>query len=396
MTTSKLFTKDFILVMFFGFFLFISMNALTTVLPTHITNVLDDPVIGGMTTTVFMFAAILTRPLVGYFIQKVNINILNTVSILLFAVLIFALQFTTIIPIVMTLRALQGVLFGILSTTVATLATSIVPANRRGEGVGIYGASQSTGGALAPVIGLPLLQNFSYQTFITAVSVAAFIGFIVSLLTRKPEKKVEEVTADPTEKVSFWDYAFDKRALLPCAIVLFVSFPLGGVNTFMGPLAAEVGLSEHVSLFFLAQAIFNLVFKTNAGKIMDNHGHLVVVYPAIGLGILGFLILTRLNSLPLFILSGALIGAAIGSLSIVFQTLALNSLSDDKHATANAMYFSFMDFGIAISASILGMVANAFNFKAVFVVAAISLVLMFIVYFSTLGKNKAQEKVTES
>ena len=88
MTTSKLFTKDFILVMFFGFFLFISMNALTTVLPTHVTNVLDDPFIGGMTTTVFMFAAILTRPLVGYFIQKVNINILNTVSILLFAILI--------------------------------------------------------------------------------------------------------------------------------------------------------------------------------------------------------------------------------------------------------------------------------------------------------------------
>lgn len=388
METTKLYTKDFILVMLFGFFLFLSMNALTTVLPTHVTTVLDDPFVGGMMTTVFMFAAILTRPLVGYFIQKVNVNILNTVSILLFAILIFALQYTTSVPIMLGLRTLQGILFGILSTTVATLATSIVPSNRRGEGVGVYGAAQSTGGALAPVIGLPLLQNFSYKTFIYAVTIAAFTAFAVSLITKKPEKKVEEVTADPGEKLSFWDYAFDKKALLPCAIVLFISFPLGGMNTFMGPLAAEVGLSEHVSLFFLIQAIFNLLFKTNAGKLMDNFGHKVVVYPAIALGFVGFLILSRLNSMPMFILSGALIGAAVGALTIVFQTLALNALSFDKQATANAMYFSFMDFGIAISASILGVVANAFNFKAVYLVSAISFALMLIVYFSTFGRVK--------
>ncbi|MDR7855505.1 MFS transporter [Tissierella sp.] len=389
---NKIFTAQFIIVILMALSLFLSVMFLTSGIPANITATTGNAFIGGMMTTFFMIAAIITRPIIGYIIKKVNVKSLNIMTIIILSILIFSLSITNSIALMLFIRVLQGICFGILSTSMATMATNVIPAKRMGEGIGYYGMATSGGTSFAPMIALSILQAFSYKALILTSTALAIATLVLTLLSSNNKKeKRSDVTSDVIEKISFTEYAFDLRALLPCIIVLFFSFTLGGVTSFLKPLGKEAGIEATISLFFLVESIVLLISKAASGIIYDRLGHKVIMYPAAICGIIGLYLLSIVDSTTILLVAAVFYGIAYGFLTPTLQTVAVSRVDKKKHGTANAMYLSFMDLGMAMGSPILGIVAGAQGYRVIYSISIIFIVVLILLYAFTIGHKKSAQ-----
>ena len=68
-------------------------------------------------------------------------------------------------------RLAHGFSYGVCSTTIATVITSVVPPERKGEGIGYFMLSITLGSAIGPFAGIFLANNFGYPVVFAVASV---------------------------------------------------------------------------------------------------------------------------------------------------------------------------------------------------------------------------------
>ncbi|WP_174614216.1 MFS transporter [Virgibacillus ihumii] len=388
----KLWTLQFLAIIVMAFLFFLCLQLLTAGFPAYITSIKNNPAQAGLMTTVFMAAAILTRPLIGYVMQKINMKLISTAA-LLFIILSISLSYgQDSVSLLLCLRVLHGIGFGIVSTIFATMATTIIPVKRLGEGIGYYGMATSIGTSVAPMFALAILQFFSYNAMIILSVLLTVIALILCFLVKTPEIPAAE--SGSSKNITLKEYVFDKKALLPCILTVFFTITLGGVISFLSGLGNEAGLKS-VSLFFLLMTIMMTIIRPFSGKWYDKYGHKVVIYPAAISGMIGLFLLSVTHHTVTLLAAGVFYGISYGIVTPTFQAIAVGLVAREKQGTANAMFFSAMDLGMAIGSTGLGMLAAATNYHFIYGFSILSIVILLALYslFFTKEEKKAFDAV---
>ncbi len=81
-------------------------------------------------------------------------------------------------------RLLHGFAYGMCSTTLATVVTSLIPASRKGEGIGYFMLSITLGSAIGPFAGIFISNNFGYDTLFLVASIMVALAVPCALLLR--------------------------------------------------------------------------------------------------------------------------------------------------------------------------------------------------------------------
>lgn len=81
-------------------------------------------------------------------------------------------------------RLAHGFSYGVCSTTIATVITSVVPPERKGEGIGYFMLSITLGSAIGPFAGIFLANNFGYPVVFVVASVLVALSIPAALLLR--------------------------------------------------------------------------------------------------------------------------------------------------------------------------------------------------------------------
>lgn len=388
----KLWTSQFLAIVVMAFLFFLCLQLLTAGFPAYITSIKNDPAQAGLMTTVFMVAAILTRPLIGYVMQKINMKLISTIA-LVFLTLSVALSYgQSSIAVLLCLRALHGIGFGIVSTIFATMATTIIPVKRLGEGIGYYGMATSIGTSVAPMFALAILQFFSYNAMIILSVIVTVAALILCFFVKAPELPLSE--DGNSKEITLREYVFDKKALLPCILTVFFTITLGGVISFLSGLGDEAGL-QSVSLFFLVMTIMMAGIRPFSGKWFDNYGHKVVIYPAAVSGIIALFLLSITHHTVTLLAAGVFYGISYGIVTPTLQAIAVSFVDREKQGTANAMYFSSMDLGMAIGSTGLGMLAAATSYHFIYGFSIISIIMLLVIYTFVFTKYENSFKVVE-
>ena len=84
-------------------------------------------------------------------------------------------------------RLAHGFSYGICSTTIATVITSLVPPERKGEGIGYFMLSITLGSAIGPFAGIFLSNTFGYGVVFLVASVLVALSVPAALLLRPPK-----------------------------------------------------------------------------------------------------------------------------------------------------------------------------------------------------------------
>ncbi len=393
--TSKLWTAQFTAIVIMAFLFFLCLQLLTAGFPAFITDIKNNPAQGGLMTTVFMVSAIATRPFVPSLMQKLDNKKLSLISLGFIAVSV-ALSFgQDSVLLLLLLRVIHGAGFGIITTIFSTMATNIIPAHRLGEGIGYYGMATSVGTSLGPMLALALLEGFSFNILIMISVNLTLLTLFLNLFIKSPRKQVQARAT--VKKGHFREHAFDRHAFTPAILTAFFSITLGGVVSFLRELGKEANLGATISLFFLVLTVVMVIIRPVSGKMYDSFGHKFIIYPAVISGIIGLTLLAVTQNTMTLLIAAVFYGLAYGTVAPTLQALAVRAVPKEKQGTANAMYFSSMDLGMALGSAGLGLLASYTSYHFIYGFSVVFLVGLLIAYtFIFVVKKKPEDQFVKA
>ena len=191
-----LWTASFRAVTAGNFLLFFSFYLLLPILPMYVAEAFDaDKSITGMVLASYTVMALLVRPASGYLVdtfpRKRMLLICYTIFMLYFCGYLLA----GTLVLFAVIRATHGVAFGLVTVSNSTMAIDIMPAARRGEGIGYYGVSNNLAMAIGPSLSLYIydtLHNFDYIFLLSILS--SLLGLCCVATIKAPRRDVSVVS----------------------------------------------------------------------------------------------------------------------------------------------------------------------------------------------------------
>ena len=266
-------------------------------------------------------------------------------------------------------RLAHGFSYGVCSTTIATVITSVVPPERKGEGIGYFMLSITLGSAIGPFAGIFLANNFGYPVVFVVASVLVALSIPAALLLRPASSTKVKVAA----KVEHSPLArFVEAGVLPISVVCgLLFFGYSSLLTFLTPYATEIGLARAASMFFVVYALAMFVTRPFTGRAFDRVGPHPVMVPAFVSFALGMVVLAFAANDWMILGAAALLGFGVGTVQSCGLAMAVRVTSDARLSVANATFYMLLDVGVGIGPILLGIVAPLIGYANLYLCMAV-------------------------
>jgi predicted MFS family arabinose efflux permease len=256
------------------------------------------------------------------------------------------------------------------------VVVDILPPERRGEGIGLFGLSMTLGMAMGPFAGLWLSREMSYETMFLAGGGLSLIGFALAAIVKVPALKHN------TARRKFHEGLIEKTALPASLSVMLLIFAYGGLISFVSVYGKETGIGN-TGIFFLIFAAGLGISRIISGKIFDRSGPLCRYH---------YRHTDDHNRIPVLALfpgyagyctSAFLLGAGNGIMISTFQAMVNNLVGPEKRGAANSTLFTAFDLGIGGGMIATGILADMITLRGSFIFSAavtVSGLLLYLVY----------------
>ncbi|MCH7321379.1 MFS transporter [Solibacillus sp. MA9] len=383
----KIFTKRFISLFFTNMAVFFVFYGLVTTLPLYAMGVLgksDDA--SGLLVTAFLLSAIFMRPFSGKLLDMFGKKRLLVVSIVFYLLSTVLYVFFKPYALLLALRFFQGIWFSIATTAAGSLAADIIPANRKGAGLGYFTMSTNLAVVLGPFVGLLIVQYANFDVLFIVLSVIVIIGALLAI-TVQTNDLPKPAHVERNFKFGFHDL-FEKKALPLAALASLIAIAYASVLSFLSLYAEQQNLLAAASYFYAVFAAAMISIRPLTGKIYDTLGAKFVIIPSFVLFAIGLVILANASNTWIFLISAVFIGAGYGTLTTSFQSLCIQSTSPERTGYATATYFTLFDTGIALGSYVFGIIAVSLSYAMVYYLSALLLVIVFVVYMLFFVRSK--------
>lgn len=350
----KLWTKNFVVLLIINALIFFSFQLYSPSLPPYLKSIGVDESHLGWYTALSMFAALLTRPFVGVMLDcygRKHIFLFGLTMVFIIVTLMYFFPFA--LPLLI-LRFFQGMGWGIISTSAATLAADNIPKKRFGEGIGYFSLSSSLALAIAPAIALSL--HIDVLFILSACFM--FLTIIFALIL-----KYNVISFSGA--CEHFKFRFEKTALIPTCIIFFTNICYGSVVTFLVIYSKSCGI-ENISSYYLIYAVTLMITRPNIGKLVDKNLHLQVMMLGIFSLITALAVIAFSQSIYLFDLGAVFYGIGQGAVLTTSQTLSVINAPEDRIGMASATFAMGFDVGIGFGAIFSGLLVTWFNYSGMF------------------------------
>lgn len=367
----RLWTRAFVLMSLGSLFLFTSFYLLLPTLPLFVKELGGHDTQVGLAVGIFTLVAVILRPIAGGLLDQYGRRPFLLIGLAFYGLSMYLYGMVQGVGTLLLVRLLHGASWAFVTTAAAAVIADIVPANRRGEGMGWYGLAMTVAMAAGPLLGTWTLDGYTFSgVFLLAValSVAALLAVAGPRLPfQRPEVRRKIALYDP--------------AALPVSLaVVFLTFAYGAVTTFV-PLFA-VTIDVNPGLYFLVYALSLTLARPIAGKLSDRYGAASVIVPAALLSICALFVLSSATGLAGVVAAAVLYGLGFGSAQPALQAALLGMVPKERFGLANASFFTAFDLGIALGSTLLGWVADLVSYRALFALSTLAVALSLAVFIA--------------
>lgn len=267
--------RNFWMLSFSMFFFMTSFNLIIPELNTFITR-LGGENFKGLIVAVFTISAALSRPFSGKladYIGRKKVMYFG-IAICVLASLLYPLSTTVLLFLI--LRFFHGFSTGFLPTGATALATDILPPDRRGQGMGIWGVFTSLGIGVGQSLGSMIERSWGMDNlFFVSAGTAAISGILIAY--------IKETLPHP-KKFSFKYLAIKgedivDKSVLPSSIVMFLTAICSGIIFVITPDMTEfIGISNKGAFFtyYVTSTILIRIFTANLSDIIGRRWMLII------------------------------------------------------------------------------------------------------------------------
>lgn len=357
-----LWTRDYWLVWLTSLFVASSFFILLSTMPAFAVQVLGaDTAQVGLVLGIYSISAVVVRPVAGYALDSLGRRAVYIGALASFALLLLSYSLVHSVGLLLVVRLLHGASWGFNTTSGGTVVADVVPARRRGEGIGYYGLTMTLGMALGPWLGSMLVAGGRFRVSFLVTGALGLLAVAAAWCVRYPRVPLAPRSLS-------WSVVFERRVVPVAVTGMLVAFALGSVFTFISLYAMEIGVAY--SLFFLAYAVGMGCSRPWAGRQVDRQGPMPVLTGGLLASACGLTLLALSRGTGTFLVAAALMGLGFGSVQPTALTMVANLVPPHQRGVATATFFSALDVGVGVGSILLGWVASVTSLRAMYAMVA--------------------------
>jgi len=368
-----------------NFFFFAALNGFV-LLPLYIQRLGGDEADIGLVQGLYSAAGIVCQPVVGALVDYLGRRFFMRLGAGLLVVSCALFVVSSPLPLLGALRALQGVAFSTFFVANYIHVVEMVPAERRGWALGIFGLSGLVSTSLAPLVGELMIRRFGFPWFFAAATVVA--AGAASVVWRVQDVRPAALGARPGLHVI-------REGLLQLRhmhmlLAFFFGLGTGTIFTFLPTFGEFLGVTS-VGLFYTAYAGAAMLVRVAGGTLIDVRGRRAVIIPSmfvqtcatcmLALVALLFRPALGLPVLPFLFLAGFLAGGAHGFLYPAMSALLMDVTPERRRGSAVGIFSSVFLVGNSIGAIVFGYVAHGLGYPVMWGALTLLLAVGFVASF---------------
>jgi len=374
----KLWTSSFVKICLVNFFVFVNFHALLPTFPFFVTYLGGDAVTIGLATALFSIASILSRPFVGWLVDTKGRCAIMVVGLIGMSLLPMGYFLAAGIAFTVLLRTIHGAFHAASSNAVSTWVADIVPKSRMGEGLGMFGLSMAVSTAIAPALGLMVMNKFGFRPLFAITTLSAVIALLIGITIKN---KSYQLSAKPLK----FRELFEKDSVPASITQFFFMMAYGVIEVYVAIYAKNSNLPSG-GVYFIFIAIATVLTRILMGKVVDRRGEGILVYTGNAAIFLGIILLVFLHNAPCYILSALLLGYSFGAIQPSLQTMSMHIVAPDRRGAASSTFFCAFDLGIALGGFLAGVLVKNFGYDVMFLCISLSCICSLVYYFF-FGRN---------
>ena len=371
---AKLWTRDLVLIILVNLCVFTNHIMSLSTFPFYIQSLGGSEAVAGICAAAFAFVAVIIRPFVGWWLDNGVRKVALVVGLLLLgtAPLGYACLQQASLTMSIAFRMLHGIGLSFSNSTTATVASDVICRPRFAEGMGYFGMATALASAIAPALGLSLMEGFGFGTLYAVAAGIAGLGLLLFAFVRT--RKVDV----PKKKLNLRTI-INRNSLPATATMLVFMLTFGALENFVAIFAAENSLPSG-SIYFIVMSVMLLVVRVTLGKLVDQRGEAIFVYTCNAAMLVAFLLLALVPNTATYILSAALAGYAFGGLEPSLQSMAVHTSTDETRGSANSTFLCGYDIGYGLGGGLAGSLITAMGYSSMWVIVSLACVASVLIY----------------
>lgn len=373
---TKVFSKDAVLVLVASFF-YMSCPMIVTPIITGFTGMLGGTgfvmgVIGGLVNLVSLGC----RPVAGNLADKMDEYHLALAGSGLMLIGCIGYCVAPSILVLVLARVINGIGYACCSVSMSTWLSILLPKDKIGSGMGLYGTVQALGMAVAPAFGIKIQSMFGYRAVFVVAVLFALVTILVTLLIRN--HGIEDHSGEEPRRKGL--QIIDSKVVPIALIVMLFTIPYLATQSFLISYVEKKGIAVDTALFFPLYAVVLVALRSGFRNYFDKVPYRRFLFISMVSSVLALLSLNFMTSDLLMIAAAVFMAGGYGIMCSVSQAGAILLAGPGRRGIANSTYYVGIDLGAALGAIIGGILYGSVDINLFYVVLLLCPVLCFVTY----------------
>jgi len=359
----KLWNKGYILILVVNTVAFLSFQILIPLVPLYGLRFTEQESQIGVLAAAIAVAALCMRPFSGVIADRYDSNRILVLTQLGTAAVIAFYILAPGIGALIALRLAQGLLFSLGSTVIVTAAIRTMPEGIMGRGIGILTVTGMGSQAIAPIIGLWIVEKWDYPVLFIFTSLIAVAAAVIALATKvgKADTKAKEPVKRRFSPKDL--FAVEAAGLTGLAVILAASTSLP--VSFIVLFALTRGI-PNIGLFFTINTIALVLIRLFGSGLIDRYSYRQILPFGAALCAASLAIIGSATSFLPISVAAVLMGVGYGISAPTILTNMIRAVAPARIGTASATYYFGIDLAYVAGPLAMGFIAEAASFSAGF------------------------------
>jgi predicted MFS family arabinose efflux permease len=297
-------------------------------------------------------------------VARFGYRLVYAAGLLLLGAPALALTVSASMAVILAVSVVRGVGLAIVVVVGSALVASLVPRERRGEGLGLLGVVVGVPSIVALPLGVWLAREIGYPpVFVTgALASVVALAVIPGLPDRAPAPGAQSPFGITT--------GVRMPALVRPSLVLAATAMATGVVVTFLPLVLPPSTGDLAAWALLAQALSSTLSRWWAGHHGDRHDAHRLIAPGVLATAAGALALVMTASPAAVVIGMVLLGAGFGMAQNATLALMFDRVTPSGYDTVSALWNLAYDAGLGLGGVGFGVLASRTGYPAAFAVTA--------------------------
>ncbi|WP_300355293.1 MFS transporter [Fluviicola sp.] len=304
---------------------------------------LGSPQLKGLIIALFTISAGFSRPFSGKLSDIIGRKKVMLIGLLISVIVCSLYSFAFAAWFLLLLRFLHGFSVGFYPTGATALITDILPENKRGFGMGLWGTFISIGMGIGQGLSSFIVEIgnrdalFFTAALFTALSYILYFN-VKETLAKTSKFQLEHLKINSDEII--------EPSVIPVAVVMFLSAMCSGMILVLSP-----DISDHLHIgnkgaFFIFYVMATILIRLVTGKVSDTYGRRETLVVGMIILCISMILIGMSNTGTWYYISSIVFGIATGIISPTIFAWTADLSPKSRRGRGTGTMFIALEFGV--------------------------------------------------